>query len=242
MRANGKLFLGGPVVDGVSLPDGVRELFASGRQQKVALIAGSNSYEATLAAVLPMAPKAQAFLKARIREIAPLYGRPANAADPALQRMFYGDLYFAAQMRALARGMGRAGGTGYLYHFAYDLEGCRARSGYVGVGHAAELLYTFDVISALPRMPAQLTMLACSVPGGPITPTAADRRMAALKHGMWVNFMRTGNPSAAGAPAWAPFAPGTEHSFHFSNSGAAAVPGLHKARLDFIEKHYADLT
>lgn len=242
VKANNKLFLGGPVVDGVSLPDGVREIFAAGRQQPVALIAGANSYEATLSAVLPLAPKAEAFLKANINELARLYGRPANPNDAALKRMFYGDIYFLSQMRALAQGMGRAGGQGWLYHFAYDLEGCRSRPNYFGVGHAAELLYTFDVISAVPSLPGGLTQLACSAPGGAITPTAADRAMAATKHGLWVEFMRSGTPSGAGMPAWSPASPAADRTLHFTNSGAVEARDLFRARLDYITRNYADLS
>ncbi len=240
VRANGKLFLGGPVVDGVSLPDGVAEIFASGRQQPVAFIAGANSDEATLSAVIPLSAKSEAFLKANIDKLAPLYGRPKDASDVVLRRRFYGDVYFLTQMRAMARGMSRAGGTGYYYHFGYDLEACRSRPKYYGVGHAGELLHTFDVIGALPRLPAAFTSIACSAPGPAITPTAGDRRMASIKHTMWVNFMKNGAPSAPGAGAWSPYSPAADRAMHFSNDGAIAASDLFKERLDFIEANYAD--
>lgn len=240
VRANGKLFLGGPVVDGVSLPDGVAETFATGRQQPVALIAGANSDEATLSAVIPLSAKSDAFLKANIEKLAPLYGRPQDANDTILRRRFYGDVYFVTQMRALARGMTRSGGTGYLYHFAYDLEACRSRPNYYGVGHAGELLHTFDVIGALPRLPAAFTSIACSAPGPAITPTPADRRMATIKHGLWVNFMKNGAPSAPGVGVWPPYSPQADRTMRFSNDGAASEDNLFKERLDFIEANYDD--
>ena len=38
---------------------------------------------------------------------------------------------------------------------------------------------------------------------GPTGPEA--ERLAALMHGAWVGFIKTGRPASAGAPAWAPY-------------------------------------
>ena len=65
--------------------------------------------------------------------------------------------------------------------------------------------------------------------------TPADRAAAQLAHAYWVNFAKTGVPSATGGGHWSPYAGASDAVMIFDAAGAHQEPDPIRARLDFVE-------
>jgi para-nitrobenzyl esterase len=105
-------------------------------------------------------------------------------------------------MRRWARATIDAGSTAYLYYFSHVPPSPRAKE--LGAFHAGEIPYVFNVVpSADPREAGFLY-------------TDTDRALAEAMSSYWVNFVKSGNPNAAGLPAWPAYERGVEAYLEFA--------------------------
>lgn len=89
----------------------------------------------------------------------------------------------------MAEAQARAGGQAYVYRLDMPFA-TGEKAGYAVHGSELALVFNNLADSTAPAL-------------GPTGPEA--ERLAALMHGAWVGFIKTGRPASAGAPAWAPY-------------------------------------
>ena len=202
------------VVDGRFLPRSPTQALASGQAADVPLIVGANSGEDSLLAETRLAPATVA--QAAAPAIRAAYAEESARGEEALGREIYGDRIMVAPARWVAA-RAASGKPAWLYHFSYI--GARFRPmGVTRAAHAAEIQYVFEYWGR--RTP--LSMVSDD-----------DKAMAALMHGCWVAFARTGVP-ACGAEPWPAYDPAKDLAMIFGpESGVSAHP--RKRELDAQE-------
>jgi len=173
-------------VDGWFLTDTSNNIFASGKQQNVPLIAGTNKDEGTMfAAFLPAATPEQ--FRADTREI---YGDHTDAVLSLYQlndakdlaqakNQFITDTWFVHGTRAMLSGMEKVSSNAYQYHFTRRAKAPAAW----GAHHAYELGYVFNNL-------------------GPAQSEDTDKMLADAMIRYWVQFAKTGDPNVEGLPQW----------------------------------------
>ncbi|MBW7931340.1 MAG: carboxylesterase family protein [Gammaproteobacteria bacterium] len=173
-----------PVVDGRLLPTDISRIFRSGRQQPVPFITGTTDFEASLLGPYPFKLGDMTFGTDpdKVRALYPGLG------EAAIVKAWFQDFLFRGPARFLAGEMARAGQPAWLYDFAYVDE---ARRGKVpGAAHSDDVAYAFGDLGMRRRWHAETP------------PTAADREMARIVTGYWVNFAKHRDPNGPGLPHW----------------------------------------
>ena len=128
------------------------------------------------------------------------------------------DTMFLEPARHVARIIAGRGQPVFTYRFGYVPEYLRAKM--PGAFHASELPFFFGTVD---------------VRHGDAT-TPADRAAARLVHEYWVNFARTGQPSANGGGRWSPDGVAADSIMSFDAAGAGEAPDPFRERLDFVER------
>jgi para-nitrobenzyl esterase len=185
-----------PVIDPYVLPVSPYDAFASGQQNDVPLLVGSNADEAR-ALVDVTQVKAATFasdLEHSFGALPPplisaypyVTDQEAKQARLALER----DLRFGWDMWTWARLQAGSGQSSVYYYSFRQQPPFPVGSVYEGWGasHFAELWYVFD---HLDQSPWQWN--------------AADRKVAEEMSGYWINFAKSGNPNGTGLPTWPAF-------------------------------------
>jgi para-nitrobenzyl esterase len=177
-----------PVVDGYVLPESVADIFAANKQNHVALIIGWNDDE------FGGAPKKKEDF---IKQARAQYGAdaetflkyfPAETDEQATasQIRLTRDQVFAVSGFKWAGIQSKYPNSPvYVYNFNRKVPAEGEMKQY-GAFHTAEVPYMLDNLKFLNNRPFE----------------PADRALAKLMSGYWVNFIKTGNPNAAGVPAW----------------------------------------
>lgn len=209
-----------PIVDGRILPEDVSRIFRAGRQQPVPFLSGTTSFEASLLGPYPFRLEDMT-LGVDPQAVRRLY---PGLDEPAIVKTWFQDFLFRGPARFLAGEMARVGKPAWLYDFGYVDE---ARRGSVpGAAHSDDVAYVFGDLGLRNRWP------------GKTPPTTADRRMARLVTGYWVNFARQGDPNGPGLPHWPRYEQGSDQLL-----GIAAEITVHKpvrgAALQFLDERYA---
>jgi len=178
---------GNLVVDGYLIPEDLSLTFASGRQNAVDLLVGSNQDEGTFFARPGLtAERYTAQAKQRFGVLADGYLKIFPAADDAAANRSYLDAFrdeAAWHQRKFAELQAKAGNKTFVYYFTHVPPSPPDRPSR-GATHVAEIPYMFD------NLP----------PGLPWTDV--DRKLADTMASYWVNFARTGDPNGAELPAW----------------------------------------
>jgi para-nitrobenzyl esterase len=209
----------GATVDGWVLPDSVARIFASGGQNDVPVLIGSNATEGALFA--PQSVRANAAREqvkrqfgAQADAVLQLYPAATDAEAKASAIQFSGDSMFALQMRTWAR-LQRKTGKAAAYLYLFDRippdATCQCAS------HGAEIIYAFDNVGLSSR-PFQ----------------DRDRKVADVMSSYWVNFARKGDPNGDGLPTW-PVYQEREDMLMRLGDVIDPQPVPHKAALDFLE-------
>jgi para-nitrobenzyl esterase len=190
-------FRWGTIVDDYALPASIGKVFASGQQNDVPTLTGSNADEngaspqptATATSFAAQASQryggdASAFLQ--------LYPAASDADAKVAQNASARDTArVSTYLWALDRGK-TAKTPAYTYFWSHVLPGPDA--GTYGAFHTSEVPYALNALAMSDR---------------PFT--AADRQIADTMSSYWANFAKTGNPNGAGLPRWPAVAeqPGT---------------------------------
>jgi len=185
-----------PVIEPYLLPAAPYEAFASGQQNDVPVLIGSNSEEArSLTDVSNV--KASTFEADIERSFGPLpppilaaYPHATDEQTRQARLDLERDLRFGWDMWAWAR-LQAASARNPVYYYSFrQRPPFPVGSVYEGWGasHFAELWYVFDHLGQAPW---------------PWRPE--DRKLAKEMSGYWVNFARSGNPNGPGLPRWPAF-------------------------------------
>jgi para-nitrobenzyl esterase len=188
----------GIVVDGWVLPRPPAEVFATGRQHRVPLLAGNNARERSpprtspedLARAIeamygPLAPRAVALYAPRDPD--PLYG------DAAAQWVV--DTMYRCPVVAELSWHVAAGNAAWEYQFDLAPPGREA----AGAVHGAEVPYVFGIV---------------------------DHPVSNAIQQYWTNFAKTGNPNGPQLPAWRGFTDPARAYLAFETTGPATAETL----------------
>ncbi|HEY0939682.1 MAG TPA: carboxylesterase family protein [Steroidobacter sp.] len=186
-----------PVIDGMVLKRQLAETFARGEQAKVAVIAGFNEGEIrSLPYFMPPWPETRAAYEADVRrrfgDQAPAFLAVYPGTDPKADVMASirdGSCGWTAQSLALRQA--QAGQLAYLYYFRHSTPAQRERD--LAAFHASELPYFFGQVGPS-------AVLGPNWPRPPLT--RAESQLSEAMMSYWVTFVRSGTPTAPGAPDW----------------------------------------
>jgi para-nitrobenzyl esterase len=209
------------VVDPHVLPRSPYETFASGQQNDVPLLIGSNADEAR--AIVDVTHETAATFDTDLEHSVgqlppPLIAAYPHATDEEARKARLGlerDLRFGWDMWAWARLQAETGQSPVFYYSFRQVPPFPPGSLYEGWGasHFAELWYVFDHLDQ-----------------SPWKWTAGDRKLAGEMSSYWVNFARTGDPNGPGLPSWPAFANGDSKVLYMADpitvGGVANIQGL----------------
>jgi len=211
----------GPIVDGYVVPAQVRTIFAQGRQNDVPVLTGWNVDDGVMFGP-PL--KAQAFREQahkRYGDLADAFLRafPADddAAAAASERAAGRDQMFGWEGRTWGNWQSKTGKSKiFLYYFNRVAPGTPQQTRF-GAFHSGEIAYALNTLAEWDRPWEQ-----------------ADRKLAQVMSGYWVNFARHGDPNGAGLPVWAAYTARDERSMLLGEK-VEAIATPDKARLDFFD-------
>jgi para-nitrobenzyl esterase len=222
-------------VDGKILPRQLVDTFDRGEQAPVPLIAGFNSGEIRSLRFLapPVPPSRDAYvagIRAHYGDLASDYLGLYPADGDLEQRGLDStrDAVFGWTAERLVRKQAAIGQPAYLYYFSHSYASADA-AGLTGF-HAGEVPFVFGTLAATP-------------PAWPAIPdTAGERQLSAAMLDYWTSFARSGRPSSANAPAWAPFAGGSAF-MNFADRPRAStgfMPGMYALHEQILCRRRAD--
>jgi para-nitrobenzyl esterase len=215
-----------PNLDGWLFPQDVFTIFATGKQNDVPLIAGSNADEGTALSPWP-ANRTAADFKAQTQRIfgdrtgqfLKFYPAGSDAEARASHYASYRDFAFGWQMRTWVRLSTKTGkSNAYLYYFTRVPPGPAGAR--LGAYHASEIGYVFHNL----HMPYEDT----------------DRKLSDIMSSYWVNFATTGDPNGKGLPKWPVYRENSDIALELGNE-IKPLPELHKPELDFLDSYFQSL-
>ena len=205
-----------PILDGYFMPEEPSAIYAAGRQNKVALLAGWNADEIRSAVTMrPEKPTVASFTE----DVRKRFGASADAilkVYPARDD---------AEALESAAALGSDSFIGYgtwkwiethlqtagtpVYRYSFDRKipvepdakvmGRPVTSADVGARHAGEIEYVFGSLAlSLPKVPWE----------------EADRKLSDQMTSYWANFARSGDPNGPGLPVWPRYEAATRRVQH----------------------------
>lgn len=224
----------GIVIDGWVLPEQPTKVFAAGRQQKVALMIGSNSQEFG-AGMMGMMGGRSATPTPDIRQmISQRYGPLADRAlaaygldgpndpppDPqngTVMTQWSTDNSFRCGTVQELIWHTAAGNPAYQYQFSRTVHGQEAQ----GAPHASEIPFIFGTLSVWQQMRKY---------------NESDYQYASLMQAYWTNFAKTGDPNGGELVRWPKFDATRRAYMDFVDAGPVVKEGLRRAVCDvFME-------
>ncbi len=221
----------GPVLsistDGWVLPESPQKTFAEGREQKVALLIGSNSQEMQGGRGIATAADLRNTITQRFGPLADralaaygLNGDAEPAADPtygSILTQWTTDTSFRCGTVQELNWHTAAGNTGYQYQFSRTVHGKEA----LGAAHASEIPFVFGTLPVWQRRNGY---------------NDSDKDYAAIMQAYWTNFAKTGDPNGAKLAKWPKYDATARAYLNFEDAGPAAKEGLRRAVCDlYIE-------
>ena len=215
----------GIVVDGYVFPKSPAEVFVAAKEQRVALLLGSNAREENPSGKRPkdlsqgiqdayglLAKQAQVLYM----RTDPLYGTPDDqwATDTSFRCASVAQLLWHSA----------AGNPAFEYEFSRVPVGRDT----VGATHASELSYVFGTLDR-----------GIVVLGGPPSgePTAVDKQISDAMQQYWTNFAKTGDPNGGNLPKWPKFEGSTRAYLQFTDAGPVPKEGLRRPFCDLFIEH-----
>jgi para-nitrobenzyl esterase len=220
-----------PSVDGYFMPESPRDIYASGKQAHVPLLAGWNTDEQPAAAFFgkdPHTPESYA------QKIKSLYGENADqllklypAASESQMNdsatALAGDRFISYSTWKWIDQQSQTGASPvYRYHFEQappQAAGKPSRGAY----HSADIEYVFE------------TLASKDLPW-----TESDRKLSDIISSYWTNFAKTGDPNGPGLPKWPTTTSkdGYEvmHLSEANSGGPQASPDTVRARYELLDR------
>jgi para-nitrobenzyl esterase len=213
------------IVDGWYLPEPVAAIYAAGKQNPVALLAGWNADEADAARTRNffggMRPTAENFI-ARARQrfgdkagaFLKLYPAATDAEAQRSARDFAGDDFIAlGTWKWIELHTKTPGIAVFRYRFEQNLPLPAPAA-----PHAGEIEYVFGMLSAK------------NLPW-----TAEDRQVSGILATYWSNFARTGDPNGAGLPRWPVYRASDGYQVMHLKPDSVAAPDERRGRYLFLD-------
>jgi para-nitrobenzyl esterase len=188
----------GPDVDGYFLPESVSAIFAAGKQNDVALMAGWNHDEGSFEiASSPQKPTAETFKAAaqkdfgdKADEFLKLY--PADTDEHAMRSAmdYAGDKFIALSTWDWIEAAGKTGKQP-IYRYRFDMApfSKNPNAPRLGAYHSAEIEYVFGQLDSKTD----------------VTWRNSDRQVSEMMQKYWSNFAKNGNPNGPGLAKWPPY-------------------------------------
>lgn len=209
----------GPDVDGYFLPEPVPTIFAAGKQNDVALLAGWNHdediFEIAFNPQKPTADSLKAIAQKEFGEKAPEFLKlyPSDTPDQALRSGidFAGDRFIAFSTWDWMEAQSKTGKQP-IYRFRFDLGPPSAPKGpQLGAYHSSEIEYVFGQLDSKTD----------------VTWKPENRVLSDMMQKYWANFARSGDPNGPGLPKWPVYSAGDGWTVMFLD----ATPAAHKDEL-----------
>ena len=187
----------GMIADGWAIPEDESITFATGKQNAVDILIGSNKDEGSFILRGPTAETWTARIRARWTDLADAYLKlyPAGSDEEAAkssETAFRDEMGW--HMRRYAQAQAAIGTRAYLYYFAHEPPTDPGKPN-LRATHTAEIPYVFNNLKAVRVFPDNSSPELTSA-------SESDRRLADIVSSYWVNFARTGNPNGKGLAAW----------------------------------------
>jgi para-nitrobenzyl esterase len=222
-----------PNIDGHFLPNTVREIFASGKQSHVPLLAGWNHDEGGYGGIFGKdAPTAANFVAYahkhfgdKTDEFLKLY--PADTDEQAKRSAqdLAGDQFIAFSTWEWLEMQG-ATGKSPLYRYEFDdappaptsPEAAGGENAPRGAYHSAEIEFVFGALASkkLPWRPE-------------------DKTLSDLMCTYWSNFAKNGDPNGAGLPQWPVYNSQGSYPVMHLDATSHAAPDDHRGRYQFLQ-------
>jgi para-nitrobenzyl esterase len=217
-----------PVVDGYFLPDSVTNIYASGKQAHIPLMAGWNADEARAAVVMaPVKPTLASFGEQAHKEFGAnaegfLSAYKASSDEEAQQVAgdYAGDRFIAySTWRWLEAHVGTGNAPVYRYLLDLGSPGDKFHTVAMGAFHSDDIEYVFGTLD--------------SRQGAVWRPE--DRKLSDQMGQYWTNFAKTGDPNGGELPKWPTYnAAGGWQVMHL-NADSAAKPDGYRERYVFLD-------
>jgi para-nitrobenzyl esterase len=209
-----------PILDGKLVTETAETVYKAKRQPRIPIMVGSNSAD-TAGNRVKATTKEQFFARfGKWSAQAKAAYDPDGTADLATMVTRANDDFGQAEpARFAANSFAANGSPAYRYRFSYVPTAMREQMR-MGAPHGGEIGFVFGTLTARPGS----------------TLSSEDQAVSRMAQSYWVNFARTGDPNAAGLPAWPRQAPSKDLIFDFHPDGTAgAIPDVRKARLDVMQ-------
>jgi len=187
-------FAFGPDIDGYFLPESVSAIFAAGKQNDVALLAGWNHDEGSFNAQKPTAETFKATVQKdfgdKADEFLKLY--PADTDEHALRSAldYAGDKFIALSTWDWIEAASKTGKQP-IYRYRFDMApfSKNPNAPRLGAYHSAEIEYVFGQLDSKTD----------------VTWRDSDRQVSEMMQKYWANFAKNANPNGPGLPKWPPY-------------------------------------
>jgi para-nitrobenzyl esterase len=223
-----------PNVDGYFLPQSVRDIFASGKQSRVPLLAGWNRDEGGYGSIFekdaPTAANFVAFAHKRFGDKADEFLKlyPADTDEQAKRSAqdLAGDQFIAFSTWKWLEMQGPTGNS-TLYRYEFDdappapakAEASGGDAAPRGAYHSAEIEFVFSVLASkdLPWRPE-------------------DKALSDLMSSYWSNFAKNGDPNGTGLPGWPAYNSRGRYAVMHLDASSHEAPDDHRERYLFLDK------
>ncbi len=224
----------GPDIDGYFLPESVPAIFAAGKQNDVAMIAGWNHDEGSFEVVFnPQKPTAESF-KAQAQkdfgdkadEFLKLY--PSDTPEHLSRSVmdYAGDKFIAMSTWDWIEAQSKTGKQP-IYRYRFDMAPFMKdpNAPRLGAYHSAEIEYVFGQLDSKPDA----------------TWRESDRQVSDMMQKYWSNFAKSGNPNGAGLPHWPPYNAADGYAIMILNAEPAAKKDDLRDRYLFLSKEWGKM-
>jgi para-nitrobenzyl esterase len=212
----------------------VREIFASGQQSHVPLLAGWNRDEGGYGSIFekdaPTAANFAAFAHKRFGdkggEFLKLYAAENDEQAKRSAQDLAGDQFIAFSTWKWLD-MQNATGNSTVYRYEFDdappapvsAEAAGAGDAARGAYHSAEIEFVFGALASkkLPWRPE-------------------DKALSDVMSSYWANFAKNGDPNGAGLPQWPTYTSQANYPVMHLDASSHMAPDEHRGRYEFLDK------